>query len=63
MKFNIKEIRKQRNISQAELAKQSGVPRATICGMETGRTENVTAKTLDALANALGVPVPDLFLS
>lgn len=62
MKFNIKAIRQQCNMSQKELSRKSGVPRATICGMETGRTEDVTTKTLQALSEALGVPVPDLFL-
>ena len=62
MKYNLKEVRQSREISQKELAKRSGVPRATICGIETGAKDNVTVKTLQALASALGVQLSDLIL-
>lgn len=62
MKFNLKEIRQAKDISQKELAKMSGVPRATICGIETGIKDNVTVKTLQALSDALNVQLSDLFL-
>jgi len=62
VKFNLKEIRQAKDISQKELAKMSGVPRATICGIETGIKDNVTVKTLQALSDALNVQLSDLFL-
>ena len=62
MKYKLKEIRQSKEMSQKELATLSGVPRATICGIETGVKDNVTVKTLHALAEALGVHLSDLFL-
>jgi transcriptional regulator with XRE-family HTH domain len=46
-------------VSLAELARRSGVARATLTELEAG-AGNPTLETLYALANALGVPLSDL---
>ena len=45
--------RKQRGITQTELAKISGVNRCTINGVENGYCQNPTIKTLLRIADAL----------
>lgn len=46
-------IRRQRGLSQVELAKKADVSRNTIVGIEQG--ESVTSAMLEAVANALDV--------
>ena len=53
------EIRKDKGISQAQLAKLSGVHRVTIARFETGRI-SPTLATLERLASALGVSISKL---
>ncbi len=48
------------NLTQEELAKLSGMPLGTLSRIINGRT-NPTIKTLEKIANALGVTVKDLF--
>lgn len=62
MEFRIREIRDARNISQEELARRSGVSRATISGLENNPNAITTTETLQKLAAALDVKVSD-FLS
>lgn len=62
MEFKIREIRDARNISQEELARRSGVSRATISGLENNPNAITTTETLQKLAAALDVKVSD-FLS
>lgn len=59
MKFKIREIRDARNISQEELARLSGVSRATISGLENNPDAITTTETLQKLAAALEVKVSD----
>lgn len=63
MPFKIKEARKARNMTQDELAKKSGISRATISGLETGTIKTTTTSTLIKLADALGTTVWDIFYS
>lgn len=49
----------QRGLSAAELARQAGISKATLSGLESGRA-NPTVDTLDALAVALRIPLTDL---
>lgn len=51
--------RTQRGLSGAELARQAGISKATLSGLEAGRA-NPTVETLEALAIALHVPLTDL---
>ena len=55
----IKTLRRLRAMSQEELAKESGVGRATISRIERGET-GAHGRTLRRLAKALGVGVEEL---
>lgn len=61
MVFRIREIRESKGVSQLELSEKSGVTRATIWRLETGEGREATTVTLAKIANALDVPVTDLF--
>jgi transcriptional regulator with XRE-family HTH domain len=56
---NLARLRGAAGVSTAELARRSGVARATLTALEAGQG-NPTLETLYALANALGVPLSDL---
>ena len=60
LKNKLKEIRKERNISQQELADMVGVSRNTISSLETGQYEP-TAKLAYVLAIALDLKFEDVF--
>jgi len=53
LKYNIKEIRKKKGISQWKLAEMSGIARATISKLENGKEIDVRISTLIALSRAL----------
>ena len=53
---HVRRIRSNRGLSLSELARQSGVAKATLIGLESGRG-NPTLETLMALATSLGVPL------
>jgi transcriptional regulator with XRE-family HTH domain len=53
--------REQRGMSAAELARRAGLAKATLSGLESGRS-NPTIDTLDAVAVALGIPLADLLV-
>jgi transcriptional regulator with XRE-family HTH domain len=54
----IQAAREARGIKQAELARQCGMERQALWKLE--RAENVTVRTLERVAAALGVSVTDL---
>lgn len=62
MAYKIKEIREKKKLSQAELSEISGVSRATIIRMESEEDVVVNTKTLQKIAEALGVSIKYLFL-
>ncbi|MEV4754538.1 XRE family transcriptional regulator [Micromonospora sp. NPDC049559] len=51
--------RQQRGMSQAELARRTGLSKATLSQLEAG-VANPTIDTLDAIAVALAIPLTDL---
>lgn len=61
-KYRIKELRKRCGMTQDALSKESGVSRATIWALESGKDKVTTTKTLDALAKCLNVEMDELFL-
>lgn len=61
MKFRIKELRENMNISQEQLAENSGVSRTIISGLESGRIEITTTETLRKIAKALNKSISDIF--
>ena len=57
---NIKIIRKKRAMSQDRLCKLADVTHTTLAKIESGVNENPTIRTLQKIANALGVRIDDL---
>lgn len=57
----IEAIRYRQGISQGELARRAGINVSTLSSIETGKVKP-RAPTAFAIAQALGVPVDDLFL-
>jgi len=55
----VKEIRLQKNMSQADLAKVLGLHPTYISGIERG-VRNMALKNIEKLAKALRVPIADL---
>jgi transcriptional regulator with XRE-family HTH domain len=62
MEYKIKEIREKKKLSQAELARISGVSRATIIRLENDEDVVINSKTLEKLAKAFNMSVKSLFL-
>ena len=62
MRYRVYEMRQARGISQTELARISGVSRATIWMMEKKSGKVTTTKTLFKLATALGVEMDELLV-
>lgn len=61
MQNKLKEIRKEKGLTQVQLATNSGVSRMTIIGLESGRATVTKTNTLLKLAEALGVTVSQIF--
>ncbi len=59
----LKEIREERNVSQVRLSELSGISRQTISKIEADPAAVFKVDTLQALANALGVSIEDIFYS
>lgn len=57
---NIKKFRKQRKLSQEELAQKAGITYSTLIKLESGVNKNPTVKTLQQLATALDVSLDEL---
>jgi len=60
-KLYLRDWRTHRGLTQAALAERSGVHVITISATESGRYTNLRLATLEKLARALRVKVPDLF--
>lgn len=58
--YNIRRLRRERDLSQHELATEAGITRAYLGRIES-KGQNVTIDTLDAIADALGIHPQDLF--
>ena len=61
MGYRIKELREEKNLSQAKLAEKSGVSRTIISNLENGQSTSTTMKTLNKLAKALDTTLDQLF--
>jgi len=59
----IRQLRLAKNLKIAELAEAVGVDAANISRLETGKQKQFSEQTLNRLAQALSVSVPDLFTS
>lgn len=60
---NIKSARKKLGMSQDRLCKLADVTHTTLAKIESGVNENPTIRTLQKIANALGVKIDDLVKS
>lgn len=56
----LREIRKKRGISQAELARRTGISQGVISYIECGRTKHPRVDTMQAIAAALNCTVDEL---
>lgn len=63
MSYRILEMRKKKGITQEELARKSGVSRAILSGLESGKITTTTTKTLVRIAQALDCTVSDIFFT
>lgn len=61
MGYKIRECRKEKNMSQCDLAKKSGVSRTIISGLESGAITVTTTDTLLKIAKALDKKVAEIF--
>ena len=57
----IREIRKQKGFSIRKLALLVGMHETNVSQLENNKRENVTVKTLERFAHALGVSISDFF--
>jgi transcriptional regulator with XRE-family HTH domain len=57
---NIRAARERQLLSQRELHERSGVAKITIATLELGRSAHPRRRTVEKLADALGVPVEEL---
>lgn len=57
----LKDLREQKKMSQEELADKSGISRTTISLIENGNSTTIKLRTLQKLAEALGVSVEYFF--
>ena len=56
----LKEIRKKRGMSQAELARRAKIPQGVLSYIESGRTKHPRIDTMQAIASALQCTVDEL---
>ena len=59
----LKALRKERQMTQDELAEKSGVSRVTIAKLESGAQNVTTNTTIIKLAHALNIDAGDLLTS
>jgi len=57
----IKLLRKQRGISQVEVAKAAGINQASYSNIEKGDTKSITIEVGKGISRALGIPFAELF--
>jgi len=58
----LKQIREERGMPISELSRRSGLCRQTIYNIEGNPNRNLDAKTMEAIAAALGLKVSQIFL-
>lgn len=58
--YKIKQVREKIGMSQAELARRSKMSRGTIIRLESQPNAETTVRTLQAIADGLGVELADL---
>ncbi len=61
MGYKIKEAREELKMSQEKLAKEAGVSRTIISGLESGAIKTTTTSTLLKISRALGKKINEIF--
>lgn len=59
---NLSKVRKDKGLTQEELAEKSEISRVTIANIERGAVTNLKISTMLSLANALDSTVEEIFL-
>lgn len=59
---NIKRLREEQNLTQAELVRKAGVGKATINEIENGKRQSLNSNTINKISNALNVSAEELFM-
>ncbi len=54
---SIKQLRKERGISQEDLAKSAGISRATLSKLENGYIANISIVTINQILSLLGYEI------
>lgn len=62
MRNRLKEVRDEKGVTVAELARKSGVSRQTIYNIETNENASVRSNTMESLARALEEKPGTIFL-
>jgi DNA-binding helix-turn-helix protein len=62
MKYRVKEIRKEKGMTQVELAEKAKVARGIIVRLESEKEFDTSLNTLQKLACALNCEVSEIFL-
>lgn len=57
---NIKKLRKQKKLSQEELAKKAGITYSTLIKIESGANKNPTLDTLKKITSALNIKIDEI---
>ena len=57
---NVKRFRKERGLSQDQLARQADITYTTLAKIESGVNQNPTIKTIQGIAKALDVTIDQL---
>lgn len=60
MRYNLRQLRKAKGLTQGELAKKTGISRATINRIETGMQEDIMVSNIIKFAEALDCKISDL---
>lgn len=63
MGYRVQEIRKNKKMTQKELAEKSGVSRTIISAIESGKPVTTTTKTLMKIAVALDTTIDAIFFA
>ena len=63
MVFRVREVREAKGVTQVALSEKTGISRAALWALETGKSKAASTNTLEKIANALNVHVADLFLA
>lgn len=63
MENQLAALRKQKNLTQEQLAEAAGITRNYISKIENGSSINISLKVLSAIAKKLDVKIDDIFLT